>query len=213
MISHAGQQQTAPQGPVRRAAWACNRLLVALRAETGDCAARRIFRAALLGVMPGRLDRRDPGAATVDGHRHRHRHHAGSRPGDLGGRGFLHLALRRQPLSGRRAGRGLHRHQRRRHHQARHRRTADGDISRRADAGRARPLLRLGTYIKYVPGPVILGFTSGIGLIIAIGQIKDMLGLKGDVPADVLHKICRALGAARQRSIRRRWRSASARSP
>lgn len=49
--------------------------------------------------------------------------------------------------------------------------------------------LKLGTYIKYVPGPVILGFTSGIGLIIAIGQIKDLLGLQGAVPADVLHKI------------------------
>ncbi len=49
--------------------------------------------------------------------------------------------------------------------------------------------LRLGSYIKYVPGPVILGFTTGIGLIIVIGQLKDLLGLKGDVPADVLHKI------------------------
>lgn len=50
-------------------------------------------------------------------------------------------------------------------------------------------LLRLGTYVKYVPGPVILGFTSGIGIIIAIGQIKDFLGLRSDVPADVLHKL------------------------
>jgi SulP family sulfate permease len=50
-------------------------------------------------------------------------------------------------------------------------------------------LLRLGTYIKYVPGPVILGFTSGIGIIIAIVQIKDFLGLTGTVPAEVLHKV------------------------
>ena len=50
-------------------------------------------------------------------------------------------------------------------------------------------LLKLGTYIKYIPGPVILGFTSGIGIIIAIGQLKDFLGLKGDVPAEVLHKL------------------------
>ncbi|MEZ5853837.1 MAG: SulP family inorganic anion transporter [Hyphomicrobiaceae bacterium] len=50
-------------------------------------------------------------------------------------------------------------------------------------------LLRLGTYIKYIPGPVILGFTSGIGVIIAIGQLKDFLGLTGAVPAEVLHKI------------------------
>ncbi|MBS0241948.1 MAG: STAS domain-containing protein [Proteobacteria bacterium] len=50
-------------------------------------------------------------------------------------------------------------------------------------------LLRLGTYIKYIPGPVILGFTSGIGVIIAIGQLRDFLGLKGDAPAEVLHKL------------------------
>lgn len=50
-------------------------------------------------------------------------------------------------------------------------------------------LLKLGTYIKYIPGPVILGFTSGIGIIIAIGQFKDFLGLSGTVPADVVTKV------------------------
>ncbi len=50
-------------------------------------------------------------------------------------------------------------------------------------------LLKLGTYIKYIPGPVILGFTSGIGIIIAIGQFKDFLGLSGTVPADVMAKV------------------------
>jgi SulP family sulfate permease len=53
----------------------------------------------------------------------------------------------------------------------------------------AAALLKLGSYIKYIPGPVILGFTSGIGVIIAIGQIKDFLGLQGEVPAEVLHKL------------------------
>lgn len=53
----------------------------------------------------------------------------------------------------------------------------------------AAALMRLGTYIKYIPGPVILGFTSGIGLIIALGQIKDFLGMTGNVPADALHKL------------------------
>lgn len=52
-------------------------------------------------------------------------------------------------------------------------------------------LLKLGTYIKYVPGPVILGFTSGIGVIIAISQLKDMFGLKGDVPGEIAHKLQR----------------------
>jgi SulP family sulfate permease len=36
---------------------------------------------------------------------------------------------------------------------------------------------RLGTYIKYIPYPVTLGFTAGIALIIFASQIKDALGL------------------------------------
>ncbi len=50
-------------------------------------------------------------------------------------------------------------------------------------------LLKLGTYIKYVPGPVILGFTSGIGVVIAIGQVKDMLGIRDQVPAEIIAKL------------------------
>ena len=49
--------------------------------------------------------------------------------------------------------------------------------------------LKLGTYVKYVPGPVILGFTSGVGALVMLGQIKDMLGLRGVVPADTAHRI------------------------
>lgn len=36
---------------------------------------------------------------------------------------------------------------------------------------------RLGTVIKYIPYPVITGFTSGIALIIFVGQWKDFFGL------------------------------------
>jgi len=36
---------------------------------------------------------------------------------------------------------------------------------------------RLGAVIKYIPGPVIIGFTAGIGVIIFVGQWKDFLGL------------------------------------
>jgi SulP family sulfate permease len=36
---------------------------------------------------------------------------------------------------------------------------------------------RLGNVIKYIPNPVIAGFTAGIGLIIFVGQWKDFLGL------------------------------------
>ncbi len=38
-------------------------------------------------------------------------------------------------------------------------------------------LLRAGTYIKYIPFPVTVGFTAGIAVIIAASQIKDLLGL------------------------------------
>lgn len=50
-------------------------------------------------------------------------------------------------------------------------------------------LARVGSYISYVPGPVILGFTSAIGVLITIGQLKDFFGLSGDVPADVLPRL------------------------
>ncbi|HEX3440983.1 MAG TPA: SulP family inorganic anion transporter [Pseudolabrys sp.] len=38
-------------------------------------------------------------------------------------------------------------------------------------------LLRAGSYIKYIPYPVTVGFTAGIAVIIAASQIKDFLGL------------------------------------
>lgn len=50
-------------------------------------------------------------------------------------------------------------------------------------------LARLGTVIKFIPYPLIVGFTSGIALIIFSSQVKDFLGLQmGAVPADFLDK-------------------------
>lgn len=50
-------------------------------------------------------------------------------------------------------------------------------------------LLRLGTYIKYIPYPVVTGFTAGIGILLISTQIKDLLGLQMDfVPTDFLPK-------------------------
>ena len=50
-------------------------------------------------------------------------------------------------------------------------------------------LMRLGAFIKFVPYPVVVGFTSGIALIIFSSQISDFLGLKIDkVPADFVEK-------------------------
>lgn len=48
---------------------------------------------------------------------------------------------------------------------------------------------RLGMVIKFIPHPLIIGFTSGIALIIFSSQIKDFFGLQmGAVPADFLAK-------------------------
>lgn len=50
-------------------------------------------------------------------------------------------------------------------------------------------LLHLGSIIKYIPYPIIVGFTSGIALTIFATQIKDLLGLQiADVPADFIGK-------------------------
>jgi sulfate permease, SulP family len=48
---------------------------------------------------------------------------------------------------------------------------------------------RLGSWIKYVPHPLITGFTTGIAVIIFSSQVKDFLGLNmGQVPADFIDK-------------------------
>ena len=51
-------------------------------------------------------------------------------------------------------------------------------------------VLRLGTIIRYIPYPIIVGFTSGIALTIFSTQVKDLLGLRieGAVPADFIAK-------------------------
>lgn len=49
----------------------------------------------------------------------------------------------------------------------------------------AAGLLRIGTLMKYMPQPVITGFTAGIAVSIFLSQVKDLLGLQmGAVPAD-----------------------------
>lgn len=49
---------------------------------------------------------------------------------------------------------------------------------------------RLGTIIKYIPYPIVVGFTSGIALTIFTTQVKDLFGLtiEGGVPADFISK-------------------------
>ena len=57
--------------------------------------------------------------------------------------------------------------------------------------------LRLGTYIKFIPYPVTVGFTAGIAIIIFSGQIVELFGLKlaGPEPGPLLPKLM-AIGEA-----------------
>lgn len=57
-------------------------------------------------------------------------------------------------------------------------------------------LLRLGTFIKYIPYPVTVGFTAGIAVIIFASQIRDLLGLNLErEPGPLLPKLL-AIGDA-----------------
>lgn len=50
-------------------------------------------------------------------------------------------------------------------------------------------LTRMGNLLKYIPYPLIVGFTSGIAVIILISQVKDFLGLSIEhLPADFIEK-------------------------
>jgi SulP family sulfate permease len=52
-------------------------------------------------------------------------------------------------------------------------------------------LLRLGTYVKFIPYPVTVGFTAGIAVIIAASQIKSLFGLAlaGPEPGPLIEKL------------------------
>lgn len=49
---------------------------------------------------------------------------------------------------------------------------------------------RAGELIKFIPYPVITGFTSGIALLIVFSQLKDFFGLSiASMPPDFIHKL------------------------
>jgi len=49
----------------------------------------------------------------------------------------------------------------------------------------AAGVLRIGTLLKYIPKPVVTGFTAGIAVSIFASQVKDLFGLRmGAVPAE-----------------------------
>ncbi|MFO1273381.1 MAG: SulP family inorganic anion transporter [Rubrivivax sp.] len=51
-------------------------------------------------------------------------------------------------------------------------------------------LFKLGALVRYVPVPIIIGFTNGIAVLIALSQVKDLLGLHIDkMPSDFFAQI------------------------
>ena len=57
-------------------------------------------------------------------------------------------------------------------------------------------VLHLGTIIKYIPYPIVVGFTSGIALTIFTTQIKDLFGLTmASVPSDFIEKWVAYIGS------------------
>jgi SulP family sulfate permease len=63
----------------------------------------------------------------------------------------------------------------------------------------AAGLLRVGTYVKFIPYPVTVGFTAGIAIIIFASQLKDLFGitLPDKEPSQLLPKLEALAGAIR----------------
>jgi SulP family sulfate permease len=58
-------------------------------------------------------------------------------------------------------------------------------------------VFKLGVIIKFIPHPLVTGFTSGIAVIIASNEIRDFFGLRvGTMPADFIEKLQVLWGAA-----------------
>lgn len=54
----------------------------------------------------------------------------------------------------------------------------------------AMGLFRIGSLIRYIPVPIVIGFTNGIAVLIALSQMKDFFGLQIDkMPADFFAQI------------------------
>jgi SulP family sulfate permease len=61
----------------------------------------------------------------------------------------------------------------------------------------AAGFLRLGSYIKFIPYPVTVGFTAGIAVIIFASQLRDLFGitLAGKEPGELIPKLSALAGA------------------
>jgi SulP family sulfate permease len=67
----------------------------------------------------------------------------------------------------------------------------------------AAGFLQLGTYIKFIPYPVTVGFTAGIAVIIFASQLKDLFGitLQAKEPGELIPKLQALAGGAHTASL------------
>ncbi|MGQ0537128.1 MAG: SulP family inorganic anion transporter, partial [Methanobacteriota archaeon] len=57
-------------------------------------------------------------------------------------------------------------------------------------------LFRMGQVIKFIPYPVTTGFTAGIGAIIFLSQLREVLGLPEDLPAETVPRVAALVARA-----------------
>lgn len=51
-------------------------------------------------------------------------------------------------------------------------------------------LFKIGSFIRFIPISIVIGFTNGIAVMIALSQVKDFLGLNiAKMPADFFHQV------------------------
>jgi len=50
-------------------------------------------------------------------------------------------------------------------------------------------MAKLGSLVRFIPFPVVIGFTSGIAIIILSTQLRDFFGLEAKLPADFIGKL------------------------
>lgn len=48
---------------------------------------------------------------------------------------------------------------------------------------------KLGNLIKFIPHPLVIGFTNGIAVLIMLSEVRDFFGLKEELPAEFSHKL------------------------
>lgn len=71
----------------------------------------------------------------------------------------------------------------------------------------AMGLFRMGAFLRYIPYPVVAGFTTGIAVIILLGALPDLLGLDFKKPGHAPELVAAIFGAARATDWSAAWQT------